>query len=158
MSTELPTIDDPRDEIRTEIEATDRIISREHRSAPRVRCTISFMRSYGKLIGAGLSHQRAAAILQVSRETVWRWRQQYPEFNEIIERETALAIAARLRVVNQACAAGDVQACRWFLERCHGGEYASKPAAAVQVNVGGELPSGVIVLPPKQIHDEQPSE
>jgi len=140
---------DGRQEIASEVETTDCIAARWARK-PRVRRTRAVMTAYAQLVGSGLSHVRASALLQVSRETVWRWRSDHAEFQAEIERETAKAVHARLRVVNLAISAGDVAAARWWLERTHGGEYASK-AIGLQVNVGAEGASAaaVIFLPQK---------
>ena len=148
-----PVANDDREalqDIGAEVRATDALAKR-HRRNPRARCTATFMRSYAKLLATGLTHERASAMMHVSRETVWRWREQYPEFERVIQHEIAKAIHARLRVINLGIAAGDLQTCRWWLERTHGAEYASKAALGVQVNVGADAVTGVVFLPAKQI-------
>ena len=68
-----------------------------------------------KAISDGVPMKYAAALGNISHETLCQWQKKFPEFSEAIQNAVAKGIAARLGIVIEA-ARTDPRAAQWWLE------------------------------------------
>jgi|GEM_PF-1871918 len=77
-----------------------------------------------ELVARGLPFSHACHAAGVSFQSFSTYRDQHPDFREEIERAVAVAIEKRLKIIERAADAGDVNSAKWLLEHLHPQFYA----------------------------------
>ncbi len=81
-----------------------------------------------RALRAGLSQTTAIALAGISRDTYYRWRREYPEFDAECLRAEHESLSKVEATVYSLALQGDLRACTWLLERRHSDYKPPKPA------------------------------
>ena len=107
-----------------------------------------------RLISAGNYIETAAAGVGVSRDTLYRWMKERPEFREQVQEATAKAEAIDLQRISIAAQSGIWQAAAWRLERRFPERWGRRDRP--EVPEGKVTPTGIVVLPASRPLKDEP--
>ena len=85
-----------------------------------------------KAIRIGITFERAAELHRVSRATIYRWRNEDPEFDKDVLEAVVYSEAILLQRINDKTA-DDWKAAAWILERRHPEQYSQRREIDVTV-------------------------
>jgi hypothetical protein len=105
------------------------------------------------ILRAGNYFEVAAAVVGVSRRSLYRWMEQREDFREKVQQAIAISEMKALKRIQDAADAGVWQAAAWKLERRFPERWARRDRPEVPDDQ--VTPSGVVILPSiRPIEDE----
>lgn len=106
-----------------------------------------------ELVARGLPFSHACHAAGVSFQSFSTYRDQHPGFREEIEQAVAIAIEKRLKLIESAADAGDVNSAKWLLEHLHPQHFARNRIEITGVD-GQPLAGAIAVYLPQKDDDQ----